>query len=362
MMSNRDSPRFRPAIVPQVGSVVRVSALIVTVLVLAVNATTARAAIAYTCNADVSAGTCSALNSTVAGLYNSTFSNATANIYIEYGATNLGQSTTGFYNTIPYSTYVTDLTAEQGAGSVRAAALASLPQSEPSLYGTGTISITSALGTALGLTGLYGTTASGGFCIIGTSNCYNGIITITNSASTPLYYRSGAEAGNAYDFYSVVEHETDEVLGTGSCISTQGANLSNPCTAAGATASASDLYRYSGSNSRVLMSTTPGAYFSYDGGKTNGADGFVYNTAPNYADYADFVSTCSGPLSVQDAYACPGTSGLDITNDGGAEINILNAVGFDLLVVPEPAGLAVITAGVFGLIGARVRARRVRNG
>ena len=74
-----------------------------------------------------------------------------------------------------------------------------------------------------------------------------------------------------------MEHETDEVLGTSSCISTQGPSLTDAC--GGSDPSAVDLFRYNGSGNRVLIDTTPGAYFSYNGGVSNGVpDGAFYNT------------------------------------------------------------------------------------
>jgi len=328
----------------------------------------ANAGLSYTCDASVSSSTCNYLNTTIAALYNNTFTNVNASIYIQYGATGLGESTTGYFNTISYSTYVTDLTNAGGSGLVRADAIASLPGTEPALWGgggsNGNVSITSALGTALGITGLNGTTAGGSICTVGTSGCYNGIITITNDGGTPLYYRTGPDPSDAYDYYSVVEHETDEVLGTSSCISTQSSpNLVNGCTDAGATAAAVDLFRCGPTNTHVLADNTPGAYFSYNGCSSNGADGRVYNTLVNGDDFADFISGCPGSPSVQDATGCPGYSGLDITNDGGAEINILDAEGYNLASqnptsTPEPMSLALLGSGVLGLVGLRRKVAR----
>jgi hypothetical protein len=320
--------------------------------------------IQYTCDATIDAtqaGTCAYLNSIVSGLYGSAFTNANASIYIKMGITGLGSSTTGFFNEISYSTYVTDLTANSAASGnpIQISALAALAANDAGQYGSGDVVITSALGSALGVPDaqLTGTTAGGAACTIGIGGCYNGIITVTTPANLfsetgqALYWdqTGGTQPSDAYDFYSVVEHETDEVLGTASCITTQTSPLSNPCNFLGnGTPSAVDLYRYL-AGSLVLNSsldTTPGAYFSYDGGVTNGANGAVYNTLDNGDDYADFLSnTCGvGPYRVQDAEGCPGSKPM-INNDGGAEINILNAVGFDVnsSAVPEPT--------TFGLIG-----------
>jgi|SRR5580658_6351814 hypothetical protein len=299
--------------------------------------------LSFTCDPSVTASECNTLNTTIAGLYDSSFTNVNANIYIKFGTTSLGQSTTGFDNQVSYSTYRDALIAEDGSGAVRADAIASLPATEPALYGGANVDITSALGEALGISNLTGTTAGGVMCNIGTAGCYNGIITITNDPSTQLYFRNGTINPDAFDFYSVVEHETDEVLGTASCVDTTGAALADGCPGTN-TPSAVDLYRYNGTGNLVLIDPTPGAYFSFDGGVTNGAGGALYNTLANGDDYADFISGCPSTPRIQDGMGCPGFAGLNITNDGGAEINILDAVGFNVnpTAVPEPRALFLL--------------------
>src|SRR5580698_2226534 len=68
--------------------------------------------ISYTCDSSVDAATCNYLNTTVAGLYSSTFTNANASIYITYGTTALAQTQSAF-NVVSYSQYVAALTANQ---------------------------------------------------------------------------------------------------------------------------------------------------------------------------------------------------------------------------------------------------------
>lgn len=292
----------------------------------------ASGALTYTCDPSVSSTACAYLNTTIAGLYDSAFSNVTASIYVKMGKTGLGESAY-FLTFVTYSQYLAALTAvsQTSGNSVQVSAVSALNSLDTTLYGNYQVEVSSPLGRSFGFPNLVGTDQSGGkFCLApGTSGCYDGVITISNNVT--LYYRQGTEPRNAYDFYSTVEHETDEILGTSSCIETTGSSLSNGC--GDNIVAAVDLFRYQSPGSLVLISTTPGAYFSYDGGQTNGAGIYkkVYNTLDDGDDYADFLVPSCPPAhaSVQDAEACSGDDGnLDITNDGGAETAILTAVGF----------------------------------
>jgi len=323
--------------------------------------------ITYTCDPSIAAATCNYLNTTVAGNYSSTFTNANADIYITYGTTDLAE-TLAYLNFITYNQYVGALTSNPDKSAIQASALSALNTYDSTPYGSGQVEITVALGAAFGFTGLTGIESDGATaCTIGSAGCYNAYIIVTNDPGTPLYYDNlgGPEPSDAYDYYGVVEHETDEVLGTASCVGTASINpagpgaraafrtvhnLSHVTTAAPSklsdgcgdgVPSAVDLFRYSAAGHLVLdssLSTKPGAYFSYDGGTTNGANGVantpkVYNTLANGDDYADFLSSspdCGTDIAVQDAEGCPGEdAGLTILNDGRGEINILNAVGYD---------------------------------
>jgi len=331
--------------------------------------------VSYTCDPSIGAATCNYLNTTVAGNYSSTFTDANANIYITFGTTGLAQSVQ-YFNYITYDQYVAALTSNPSQSPVQVSGLSALGTYDASHYGSKNVEVTLALATALGVVGevqggAVGITSTGDACTPGTSGCYNAIVTVTNDPSTPLYYDNlgGPEPADAYDFYGVVEHETDEVLGTSSCIGTSSESqeiakgdggrllfrtvrnrshfvsdvtgkLGDGCGTG--VPSAVDLYRYQAAGDLVVdntLSTKPGAYFSYDGGTTNGANGIagtpkVYNTLANGDDYADFTSSspdCGTDIAVQDAEGCPGEdAGLSILNDGRGEINILNAVGYDL--------------------------------
>lgn len=342
---------------------------------LAACAGSASAGVVYTCDSSVAASTCSYLNTAIAGTYDSLFTNANADIYVTYGTTGLAQTQSSF-NVVSYSQYVSALAANGNKSAVQAAALASLNANAAGPYGNRNVNITASLAAALNLTSVTNTGVVAGSsnpCTVGSAGCYNAEITVTNDPNTPLYYDNlgGAEAANAYDYYATIEHETNEVLGTSSCIDT-GGGLSDGCNFFGAgTPSAVDLFRYSAPGSLILdssLSTTPGAYFSYDGGVTNGVlgkagDPKYYNTLGNGDDYADFVSSvpsCATNQVVQDAEGCPGVdAGLSILNDGLGEITILNALGFDLVsptsAVPEPDTSALLALGMLGIYAAGKR-------
>ena len=315
--------------------------------------------IVYTCDPNVPASTCSYLNTTVAGYYNNIFTNANANIYIKFGTTGLGGSD-GYINLVHYTPYVTDLTNKAVKSSIQASALSAINTYATPAYGTQNImGISVSLGTALGFTGLIGINAAEtASCTPYTSGCYNEVITVANAASQAnggfsFYYddQGGTEAANQYDFYAVVQHETDEVLGTSSCISTQSSSgLSDGCdgpiSGSNGIPSPVDLLRYLSPGKLALdttPSTTAGQYYSIDGGVHYGIVGDggspkVYNTLDNGDDFADYISSfpdCGTNQAVQDAEGCPGEdAGLTILNDGQSELTILNTDGFD---IPEAA-------------------------
>ena len=334
----------------------------------------------YTCDPTVDAtvaGTCGYLNSNIAGEYTSAFTNISANIYIEQGVTGLATSETA-ESFIPYSSYVSALTNTGSGDAINTAALAALNSFDAAIYGSDNVVITSALAGTLGFGGVGGLTSSGANCTLGTdSGCYNGIIIVTtpanlasNQPGTSLYYRQtgGSITSSAYDYYSLVERETDQILGTISCVMT-GGTLSDHCDpgtgapAGTGTPSAADLFRYNGVASLALDNAwlgsgaaPAGAYFSYDGGVTNGVDGAVFNTLANGQDYTDFTAPCTW---VQSAAGCLGQS-LDIGTDGSAEINMLDTVGYNQTFNPAPEpGTLTLAGAALAALGLRRYFRRV---
>ena len=347
--------------------------------------------ISYTCDATITVAQCSYLNTTVAGLYNTTFTNANATIYIQRNTAGLGEST-GALNQQSYTAYRNALETES-TDPAKATVLAS----EPALYGGGNVELTSALKAAMGIggttfgtefdaggsanTGWAGasctTPGDGAVVVASASACYNGILTVATDAflstetsgTQGLWYRTGGpQPGNDYDFYSVVEHETDEILGTSSCYFTTPASAGPPPVPAsisdgcsGTNVAPADLFRYSANGTRTLNTVGGTAYFSADTGATD-YEGNLFDNAENGNDWADFSNSCT---FVQDGFGCLGGS-FDITTDNngtsgaGPEVAILNAVGFNLAqsAIPEPGTLGLLGASFLALALGRKRLRR----
>jgi invasion protein IalB len=105
------------------------------------------------------------------------------------------------------------------------------------------------------------------------------------------------------------------------------------------------------------------AYFSINGGQTQIAP---YNNSTNGDDYGDWATTCK---YLQDAEGCNLQGGLNIANDGGVEIVVLGAVGYNLTeegqslsaaTVPEPGTIGMVAAGL-GLLAGFARRRSQRH-
>jgi hypothetical protein len=190
-----------------------------------------------------------------------------------------------------------------------------------------------------------------GSCILGSSNCYNDVIDVGTSAVL-------SPGSGQYDFVTAVEHETDEALGTSSCLGVN-PKTGAPQNGCGSAVSAADLFRYSASGTRSFLGTNGNqakgslAYFSINGGLTNLVD---YNNTNNGEDYGDFSDNIPCGMYVQDSEGCPGKAGVTIGNDGGIELGMLDAVGYTL--TPEPSSIVMALAGL-GFI-ASVARRRAR--
>ncbi len=281
----------------------------------------AKAGIVYTCDSSLNAvapTACTTLNTTIAGLYAAAFTNANATVYVTLGNVQLG-SNLSTYSNFSYSAFRAALAAAASDANDQTVLATTAPPTSP--YSNSMVRVNNALERALGLgTPAYGVDPNGGSCTVGVSaQCYDGVITISNAE--PLYFRSGPISGQQYDFFSVIEHETDEILGTPSC-------GFDDC---GINYYPADLYRYHSDGTRA---DTPGsnsvpcsqpdaanACFTIDGVHML----IQYNNVNNGDDAGDWLTNCQAQL-VQDAERCAGMGGVDLSLS--AEILLLDAVGY----------------------------------
>ncbi len=285
------------------------------------------AGVIFTCDATIEAvaGVCETLNTRIAGLYASIFSNANASIYIRFGNTSLGLSQ--FYSTIgSYTTFRRTLEQYLTSANDVTAFTYSVPPASPfpSSY---RVVLPSALAGALGVP-QFGIRSNGGVCTIGTADCYDGIITISSAIQSAgrLYYRTGPPIGlSQYDFYSVAQHEVNHILGMVSCVDCSG-EVFTP----------EDLFRYhsdgtrsfeAGTNAPCSTPDSTNACFSLDGISMLQQHNNVFNGP----DTADWFTNCAKPM-VQNGIGCPGIANVDISPS--SEILVLDVVGYDLVNKP----------------------------
>ena len=122
--------------------------------------------VVYTCASNVAASTCSYLNTTVAGYYNAIFTNANASIYVQYGATGLGEST-GYLNLVPYSQYITAVTKITPKSSIQVSALSFINTYAAGPYGSGNIEVDGGAGLGTGIQRIAGCYSGRDFVYIG---------------------------------------------------------------------------------------------------------------------------------------------------------------------------------------------------
>jgi hypothetical protein len=307
------------------------------------------AGIVYTCDPNISAGACAELNSTISALYTNIFSDVNAKIYIQMGANDPGvlASNMAVINTVTYADYKNALILDSTSAN-DAIAVANLPNSPlPAPLPAGGVTLTNPLLRAL--TGV-GTPVTGydpsiTSCAINNPGCYDGVITMGSSIN--WWYRSGVEAVDAFDFYAVAEHETDEVLGIGgwgSCV-----NFAGDC---GTAIGPLDLFRFTSNHNRTFTTGTntpcsvpddTNACFSIDGGTTLLLS---YNNTLS-GDTGDYSTDC---IQVQ-GYGCPNVGALNVSPT--AELLEMDVVGYTQ--APEPGTIGLLGAGILGLLYARRR-------
>ena len=299
----------------------------------------------YTCDPNVlgilGVDVCVSLNSFTAGLYASTFANANAKIYVKLGSVSLGQSEDLVYP-LSYVNFRNALQSSQTDADDLAAFAASVPPANP--LGAGQVYLTSPLYRALGFTPGFGLQPDGSQCSFSGNSCFDGVITISASFGTNgrLYARNGVIGTNQYDIITVIEHETNEILGLGSCAF--GCTMSSIAPV--------DLFRFqsngtrgfaAGNNSSCAVPLAGNACFSLDGVHMLQQ----YNNIANGSDGGDWLTDCLHPL-VQDATGCPGVAGLD--NSPAAEIRVLDVIGYKLATPVSVRVVNKVTSSVTGLV------------
>jgi hypothetical protein len=170
----------------------------------------------------------------------------------------------------------------------------------------------------------------------------------TVSVNTSITFPPNAP-GSSYSMLADVEHEIDELLGLGSALpnTPPGGSIPNN------DPFPEDLFRYNASGARTFSTSCTGHAFFSVNGVTHLAE------FDNQCDGGDFGDWRSNPLpngvqpEVQDAFATPG-----ITPSMGAEIEALEAIGYDLI-VPEPNSTLLLLAALpfFGICAKRLRKR-----
>ena len=319
--------------------------------------------VVYTCDPTVTAlqaNVCTTLNTTIATLYSRAFTNANATIYVTLGITNGVELSNNDYtvNNKPYSTFRTALIAAESDANDTLAVTDSVPAANPYPAYPDVI-LTNANARALGFAVTSGTLANlSGSCPIGTASCYDGVITVSNN--TPFYFRTGpAITSSQYDFFTAVEHGTDEILGTASCA------FPGTCTGL----APADYFRYHSNGTRAhplsgsagtndpcsSVSSNMNACFSLDGMHMLQQ----YNNLDTALDAGDWTNSCADPL-VQDATPCAGIASVDISP--AAEILVLDVVGYTLNTSTFVTNVASSTPnGTYG-VGASISIQVTFNG
>ena len=167
------------------------------------------------------------------------------------------------------------------------------------------------------------------------------------SLNTSLTYTGAGSVGpqGNYSLETVVMHEIDEVLGLGSAL---------PNYTAGSSPMPEDLYRYAADGTRSFSTSASGSvYFSLNGT----TDLTQFNNSNNGGDYGDWASNplpSGASPQVQDAFI---TGGQNITL-GSNEFAALQAIGY--VQVPDPAGIALLAAGLAAALTLSTRRKRPR--
>jgi hypothetical protein len=229
----------------------------------------------------------------------------------------LGRSNWGFY-TSPWATVINRLAAD--AKSINDQnALATIPSTAQ----TTNIAYGAANGRAMGANTPGFQCADGTISSPPPPGCdFDGIVTLVKG---PSWSFSRPLAPNTYDAQRSIEHEINEVLGTGS-----GIDLNNPITRYRPL----DLWTWSASGTRNVTNTGT-RYFSLDSGTTN----IVSLNQTSGGDFGDFISTSCPQANpyAQNAFSCPNQF-MDISPTTPEGI-LLDVMGFDAVTTSQPSSI-----------------------
>lgn len=237
----------------------------------------------------------------------------------------LGQSTTTLFK-ISYSSFLTALEANSSADATDLAAIAANDGSATNnpVTGSAFINVKTANLKALGLcTGSCASVATDGSILLNTT------LTTPGSPGTT----------GQYELTVVAEHEIDEVLGLGSDLGQSNSFFDDPAP--------EDLFRYFGGVRSYTTNTAAQAFFSIDG-TTNLAE---FDNQGDGGDWGDWRSGATP--KVQDAFGTPGANPAL-----GVELTALDAIGYNLNPVPEPATFVMGGVALLGVFLLRRRTAR----
>lgn len=151
-----------------------------------------------------------------------------------------------------------------------------------------------------------------------------------------------------YDLMAVVMHEIDEALGIGSGLNGLANGASAPSLAWNL-----DMFRFDANGNRSFNTALATlAYFSING--TNALARFNQTAG---GDFSDFYSTGPHTPQVQDAFGTPGA-----TPNLGVELTMLDVLGYNLVMVPEPGTFALVALGLGGFCGRKILKRNSESG
>ena len=253
--------------------------------------------------------------------------NINVNITFKEGG-GLGGSSTSI-RTVSYTNFVNALQGHSSGDATDVSALASLPGGTNSpVNGNANVVLTSANARALGFTANVATDS-----------------TITLNTSI-MNYTGKAFDSSFYSLLAVVEHELNEALGIGSELNT---GLTNTAVFV------EDLFRYSAPGTRSYTTASGAtAYFSVDGGVTNIA-GFNQPGCTGCSDYNDWDGTA---IRIQNAFGTPGSTGNISMALTSPEAKVLDAIGYNFVLTPEPASFGMVGLGGIALLLLRRRAAK----